>query len=91
MKTLYRFHAEWCMPCKASAPAWEAFKQHNPSLQFQDVDVDMNEEVVTQFGIMSVPTLVLVEDDKIIKTRIGSFSEGDLATLVIQGYYAGVM
>ena len=83
MKTLYRFHAEWCMPCKASASAWEAFKQRNPALQYKDVDVDVDAENTSRFSIMSVPTLVLVEDDQVVKTRIGSFSEKDLAALVV--------
>ena len=79
MRQLMRFHAEWCMPCKASAPAWKKFKEGNPSLfDYVDVDVDKEPALAKTFGVQSVPALVLIEDDKNFRMRIGSFTEGDL-------------
>lgn len=83
MKTLLRFHAPWCMPCKASAPSWESFKSHNPQMSFKDINVDEDDTLAVQYGVMSVPAVVLLEDDRAIKTRVGSFSEKDLISLVV--------
>ena len=71
------------MPCKASAPAWSSFKEHNPSFKFEDVDVDTGSDIAEKYGVMSVPTVLLIEDEKILKTRVGSFSEKDLNLLVV--------
>ncbi len=67
---LVDFYAEWCGPCKMLAPALEALS-NNRDISIVKVDVDEQEELAYKFGIMSVPTMILYKDGKIISQRSG--------------------
>lgn len=60
--TLYYFSAKWCGPCKGLAPVVEELSKELTSIQFVKVDTDENPEIIQQFGVQSVPTLVMVKD-----------------------------
>lgn len=61
---LLKFHAPWCGPCKAFAPTIEKVSAEM-NLEVEDVNVDggVTEERVTEFRVMGVPTVVLLDDD----------------------------
>ena len=82
MIKVYRFHAEWCSPCKASEPSWNSFKMHNIHLQFEDINVDEDSVTTEKYDVLSVPTVIITKDDKVIRKRTGSFTERDLDILV---------
>jgi thioredoxin 1 len=67
---LVDFYAEWCGPCKMLAPALEALSNQK-DISIVKVDVDKQEELAYKFGIMSVPTMILYKDGKIISQRSG--------------------
>jgi thioredoxin 1 len=56
MKKIYRFTASWCQPCKALAKNLEAA---NLEIPIEVIDIDVFEDVAVEYGIRSVPTLVL--------------------------------
>jgi thioredoxin 1 len=56
MKLIYRFTASWCQPCKALAKNLEAA---NLEIPIEVIDIDVFEDVAVEYGIRSVPTLVL--------------------------------
>ena len=75
------FYGTWCMPCKILAPIVDKVVEDN-NLKLAKVDVDNNHELVKQFGIMSVPTLVVFKDGKQIATSSGVVSEDRILELI---------
>lgn len=69
MKTVYYFTAEWCQPCKKTRPIVEELNRDQTTAGFQIIDVDMNPELVKNFGIKAVPTFILFEEG-VEKNRI---------------------
>ena len=69
MKTIYYFTAEWCQPCKRTRPIVEELNRDQSIAGFQIIDVDVNQDLVKNFGIKSVPTFILF-DDGIEKNRV---------------------
>ena len=71
-KVLVDFYANWCGPCKMLAPILEKV---DSNLKVVKVDVDAFEKLAKEYGIMSIPTLVLFENGKEIKRNIGFISK----------------
>lgn len=67
-RTIYRFTAAWCQPCKMLAKNLEMAEVIMP---IEVVDIDVHTETAEAFGIRSVPTLVLVDGEKEISRLIG--------------------
>lgn len=67
-KTLVDFYANWCGPCKMIAPELEKVESE---VKVVKVDVDEFEKLAKEYGVMSIPTLILFENGKEIKRHIG--------------------
>ena len=74
------FYGTWCMPCKMLAPIVEKVVEDN-NFKLAKVDVDDNEELIRQFGIMSVPTLLIFKDGKQVNSVSGVVSESRILEL----------
>ena len=73
MLKLLDFYADWCGPCKIMDPVFEEIeKNYQGKIEFQKVDVEANEQLASQFDIRSIPTFVLVKEDKEIDRRMGA-------------------
>lgn len=57
------FNATWCGPCKQFAPIFEAAAVKYPNIEFQSVDVDENPDMAQQFGVESIPMVVLLDEE----------------------------
>lgn len=68
MKKVIRFTASWCAPCKALASILEEVKTDLP---IEVVDIDENKELAIQYRVRSVPTLVIVDENKELKRMTG--------------------
>ncbi len=75
---LVDFHAGWCGPCKAMAPALEAFAAENTGVKVVKVDVDEAPDAALGFRVRSVPTLVLLKDGNVLKQASGAMSKSQL-------------
>ncbi len=71
-KILVDFYANWCGPCKMLAPILEKV---DSNLKVVKVDVDAFEKLAKEYGIMSIPTLILFENGKETKRNIGFISK----------------
>lgn len=59
------FYADWCGPCKIMAPTIEELeKEYEGKIEFQKVDVEAEGDMAGKFGIMSIPTYVILKDGK---------------------------
>ena len=72
---LVDFWAEWCGPCKALAPTIdELADQFVGQVKFAKLNVDENPNTASQFGIMSIPSILLFKNGQPVKTMIGAQS-----------------
>ncbi|MBI3111823.1 MAG: thioredoxin [Ignavibacteriales bacterium] len=70
---LIDFWAEWCGPCKMVAPVVEELaKEYDGKLKVGKVDVDSNQQVAIQFGIRSIPTLLIFKQGKVVDQLVGA-------------------
>ena len=56
---LVDFYADWCGPCKMVAPIIEELSQEKENVKFIKVNVDNHEEIAKEYGIMSIPTMII--------------------------------
>ena len=66
------FWAPWCGPCRMVVPIVEEIAEERPDIKVGKVNVDEQSELAAQFGIMSIPTLVVIKDGKIINQSMGA-------------------
>lgn len=82
---LVDFWAEWCGPCKMLAPILESLSTTIPGLKIVKVNIDQSPQTPTQFGVRSVPTLILFKDGQPASTKIGALPQRNLEEW-IKGY-----
>ena len=68
MKKIIRFTAEWCQPCKVLSKQLETMELNVP---VDVIDIDKDPEIAIEYGIRSVPTLVLMEDNQVLSKIVG--------------------
>ena len=67
------FYADWCGPCRIISPILEQLsKEYSGRVKFVKVDTDANQELATQFGIMSIPTVMFFANGKVEDIVIGA-------------------
>lgn len=74
--TLTDFWATWCGPCRMQSPVIEQLDEESDgNVSYYKLDVDENPEVPSQFGIMSIPTLLIKKDGEVVDKLIGYHSK----------------
>ncbi len=81
--TLVDFFAPWCGPCHMQTPILEKLAEEmQGKAKFIKIDIDNNQQVTTQFGVTSVPTLVLFKDGKEVDRVVGLRDADALKSMV---------
>lgn len=75
---LVDFFATWCGPCRMQSAVIEEVLETNPEINVLKIDVDESPNVARQFGIMSIPTLILMKDGQVLKKHVGLLQNDDL-------------
>ena len=75
---LVDFWAEWCGPCRVLGPVIESLSQeYDGKVKIAKVDVDSNQQVAMQYGIRSIPTVMLFDKGQIVDTIVGVRPKSD--------------
>lgn len=77
--TLTDFWATWCGPCRMQSPVVEQLADEmGDKVTFNKMDVDANPETASNFGIMSIPTLLVKKDGEVVDTLVGYHSKDQI-------------
>lgn len=79
---LLDFWASWCGPCRMVSPLVDEIAQENPQFLVGKVNVDEEPELAQKFGIMSIPTLVVMKGGKIVRQVTGARPKAQLLELL---------
>jgi thioredoxin-like negative regulator of GroEL len=79
MKQLIYFYGTFCNPCKSFRPTIDSISQYHP---VRYVDVDQDPQSVAEYGIRSVPTVVVLENGRAIDKKSGVLTEGQLRSML---------
>lgn len=76
------FYADWCSPCKAISPILDQMEDELDDIVIEKYDVEANEEVVEDYGIKAIPTLIFIKDDEIVSKHVGSLTKDKLINIL---------
>ncbi len=80
---LVDFYADWCGPCRAIAPIVEEIAHElNDRLKVVKLDVDQNQETALEYGVQSIPTLILFKGGVEVERLIGYMSKSKLLSKI---------
>ena len=82
---LVDFWAPWCGPCKMIAPILDAIApEFAGKAKIVKINVDDNQLVAGQFGVRSIPTLLLFKNGQLVATQVGALPKNQLAAFINQ-------
>jgi len=79
---LIDFWATWCGPCKMLSPVVDEVAEENDDIKVCKVNVDDEGELAIKFGVMSIPTLVVMNNGEEVKRSVGVISKSEILDMV---------
>ncbi len=80
---LVDFWAEWCMPCRMIAPSIAQIAQaYEGKVKVGKVNVDDEGDIASQYGIISIPTLLYFKDGQMIKQKVGALPKHEIENFI---------
>ena len=71
-KVLVDFYADWCGPCRMVAPILDDIAKEHPEYKICKVNVDEQPDLASAFDVMSIPTLIVVENGEVVNQAMGA-------------------
>lgn len=83
MKKLLDFWAVWCNPCKMMQPVFEELKkEYEGKVEFVEINVDENPAEASKYGVMSIPTYILMDGEKELGRKVGFTPKPEMVKLL---------
>lgn len=79
---LLDFWASWCGPCRMVSPIVDEIAKERPDIKVGKINVDEQQELASAFQIMSIPTLLVVKDGKIVNQSMGARPKRDILAML---------
>lgn len=79
---LVDFWAAWCGPCRMIAPAVEKIAEERPDVKVCKVNIDDEQELAIKYGVMSIPTLMVVKNGEITEKAVGLRPKEEIKALL---------
>lgn len=79
---LLDFYADWCGPCRMVSPVVDQIAEERPDIAVGKVNVDEQPELAAQFGVMSIPTLLVFKDGQAVNKAVGARPKEELLSLL---------
>lgn len=79
---LLDFWAPWCGPCRMVGPIMEEIAEENPDIKVGKVNVDEEQELAQQFGVMSIPSLFVIKGGKVVEQSVGAKPKAQILAMV---------
>ena len=81
-KVLLDFWASWCGPCRMVLPLVEEIANERPDIKVCKINVDEQPELAAQFGVMSIPTLAVMEKGKLLRQSAGARPKDEILAML---------
>ena len=79
---LLDFYADWCGPCRMVGPIVEEIANEHPEYVVGKINVDEEPALAQEFGVMSIPTLVVMKDGKVVRQVAGARPKAQILALL---------
>ena len=82
MKSVLYFTADWCNPCKKVRPIVEELNKEQIVAKFFIIDADIENEMVSDFGVKSIPTFILIKNNVEVSRTTGAKTKEELTSFI---------
>ena len=81
-KVLLDFYADWCGPCRMVSPIVDEIAEENPDYLIGKINVDEEPDLAQEFGVMSIPMLVVLEKGEIVNSSVGARPKAQILSML---------
>ncbi len=81
-KVLLDFYADWCGPCRMVSPIVDEIAEENPDYLIGKINVDEEPDLAQEFGVMSIPMLVVLEQGEIVNSSVGARPKAQILSML---------
>lgn len=79
---LLDFYADWCGPCRMVGPIIDEIADENPDILVGKVNVDQEQQLAQAFSVMSIPTLVVLKNGKVVSKSMGAKPKAQILSML---------
>lgn len=79
---LLDFWASWCGPCRMVVPIVEQIAEERSDIKVGKINIDEEPELATQFGIMSIPTLMVIKNGEVVTKAVGARPKDSILSML---------